>query len=396
MPRRLKIAALATKYHQHSHSQHIIDRILEGYGWAGRHHMPPIDEVGLYVDQVGDDDLSHERADRHAHLNIYPTIAETLTFGGSDLAVDGVLLIGEHGTYERNGKGQTLYPRYEFFMEIIKVFESSGSSVPVFNDKHLSWNWDWAKEMYDLSKTMNFAFMAGSSVPVTPRIPSVDMPWGAEVEEAMCISYGGVDSYDFHALEAIQCMVERRKSGESGVEWLEAYRGDRFWEAQQRNMWSPELFESTLARCDILNLAKEGANTIFPTNEQVRTIVEDPIAYHYQHRDGLKCTMILLNGLVGEWSFAARLAGRRKLLSTQMYLRMPSQAGTLATFFSPLVNNVVRMFMSGKPMYPIERTLLTTGLTAAGVESLHQQKRIETPELDITYQAPKTSTFYRS
>ena len=99
-------------------------------------------------------------------------------------------------------------------------------------------------------------------------------------------------------------------------------------------MWSSELFECALACCDILNLAKEGTNTIFPTIEQVRTIVEDLIAYHYQHRDGLKCTMILLNGLVGEWNFAARLVGRRKLLSTQMYLRMPSQAGTLATFFT--------------------------------------------------------------
>lgn len=397
MPRRLRIAALATKYYQHSHSQHIIDRFLEGYGWAGRHHVPPIKQLGLYVDQVGGDDLSRDRADRHPHLTIYPTIADALTLGSGKLAVDGVLLIGEHGKYDQNEKGQTLYPRYEFFMDVINVFESSGRSVPVFNDKHLSWNWDWAKKMYELSKTMGFAFMAGSSVPLTPRIPSVDMPLGAKVEEAMCISYGGVDSYDFHALEAIQCMVERRRDGESGVQWLQAYRGDRFWDAQQQNVWSPDLFESALSRCDILNLAKDNANTIFPTAQQIQATVEDPIAYHYQHRDGVKCTMILLNGLVGEWSFAARLAGRRKLLSTQMYLRMPSSAGTLATFFSPLVNNVEKMFVSGKPTYPLERTLLTTGLTAAGVDSLHHgQKRMETPHLGIAYQAPRNSTYYRT
>jgi hypothetical protein len=44
----------------------------------------------------------------------------------------------------------------------------------------------------------------------------------------------------------------------------------------------------------------------------------------------------------------------------------------------------------------VERTLLTTGLTAAGVESLYQgQTRIDTPHLAISYPAPETSTFWR-
>ena len=67
-----------------------------------------------------------------------------LTDGGRTLSVDGILLIGEHGTYPRNEKGQTLYPRYEFFAQIIDVFRKSGRSVPIFNDKHLSWSWDHA------------------------------------------------------------------------------------------------------------------------------------------------------------------------------------------------------------------------------------------------------------
>ncbi len=155
-------------------------------------------------------------------MKIYPTIAEALTLGGSKLAVDGVLLIGEHGKYPRNERRQTLYPRYEFFQEIVKVFRSSGRSVPVFSDKHLSWKWEWAKEMYDTARSMGFAFMAGSSLPVTWRTPSIEMPAGSVIREAMCVCYGGVDSYDIHALEAIQCMVERRKGGEAGVKWLEA------------------------------------------------------------------------------------------------------------------------------------------------------------------------------
>src|SRR5438105_2027727 len=178
MRTRPRIAAIATIFHKYSHAQHIADRFLEGYGWDSRHHRPPMDLVALYVDQCGENDLSRERAGRHPQMRIYPTIAEALTLGGSELAVDGVLLIGEHGRYPRNEKGQHLYPRYEFFQEIVRVFESSGRSVPVFNDKHLSWNWDWARQMYDTSRRLGFAFMAGSSLPVTWRTPSAEMPSG--------------------------------------------------------------------------------------------------------------------------------------------------------------------------------------------------------------------------
>ncbi len=180
MSARPKIAAVVTVYRQYSHAQHIVDRFLEGYGWNGEHHHPAMDLVSLYVDQVGADDLSRERAARFPAMKIYPTIAEALTPGSSKLAVDGVVLVGEHGNYPRNEKGQTKYPRYEFFQQIVKVFRDSGRSVPVFNDKHLSWNWDWAKEMYDTSRSMGFALQAGSSLPVTWRTPSLEMPYQRE------------------------------------------------------------------------------------------------------------------------------------------------------------------------------------------------------------------------
>src|SRR6266852_9037734 len=226
-----KLAAIVTVYRKHSHAQHIVDRFLDGYGWNGTHHHPPMDLVSLYVDQVGADDLSRERAGRFPNMKIYPTIAEALTCGGNSLAVDGVVIVGEHGSYPVNSRGQTQYPRYEFFQKMVEVFRSSKRSVPVFNDKHLSWNWDWAKEMYDTSRSMGFPFTAGSSLPVTWRIPSVEMPSGSIVREALCVCYGQVDSYDFRGLETIQCMVERRKGGETGVKWVQAYRGQRFWEA---------------------------------------------------------------------------------------------------------------------------------------------------------------------
>lgn len=394
---RPKIACIATVVYKYAHAQHFIDRFLEGYGWNGTHHRPPMDLVSLYVDQTPKDDLSRDRARRFPILKIYPSVADALTLGSSRLSVDGVLLIGEHGRYPYNDKGQHLYPRYELFQKIAEVFRASRRVVPVFNDKHLSWKWEWAREMYDTARELGFAFMAGSSLPVTWRTPSLELDYGAAVREAVCVGYGGVDSYDFHALETIQAMIERRRGGETGVQWVEAFRGDRFWQAYAEKVFPVDLVEAALCRSHTLTPARQGFNHVFPNFDDMRRLVKDPVAYRYRHSDGLLCTMLLVNGLVQDFNFAARIDGRPAPFSTQMYLPMPPARTTLANFFSPLVNNIEKMFLTGKPTYPVERTLLTTGLTAAGVESLFQkQARIATPHLAIPYRAPRESTFWRS
>ena len=396
---RPRIAAVVTEYRRYSHAQHILDRFLLGYGWEGRHHHPPMDLVALYVDQQPESDLSRSRAELCPWMKIYPTIAEALCQGGEKLDVDGVLLIGEHGRYPKNDKGQTLYPRYEFFQQIVEVFRTSGRSVPVFNDKHLSWNWVWAKEMVETSKQMGFAFLAGSSVPVTRRLPSIDMPLGAEVQEAMCIAPGGPDGYDIHALEGIQCMVERRRGGETGVVAIQALKGDAVWQAMKagpwsRGGWDPALFEACLCRSHTLGQAREGFNHFHPTPDQIPSLVGDnpAIAYRCEYADGLKTTMLLLEGLVGDFTFAARLKGRGEPLSTAMYL--PPRE--VCNFFTPLVHHCETLFLTLQAPYPIERTLLTTGMTAAGVESLWRGgKRLETPHLAVRYQPTAESTFWR-
>ncbi len=394
-PTRPKLAAITTTFFKYSHTQHIVDRFLEGYGWNGTHHHPAMDLVSLYVDQIGDRDLSRDRAKRFPSMKMYPTIAEALTLGGSKLAVDGIVVVGEHGKYPRNEKGQTEYPRYQFFQEIFKVLKSSGRAVPIFNDKHLSWKWAWAKEMYDTAREIGAPLMAGSSLPVTWRTPSIEMPMGSRINEALCVCYGGVDSYDYHGLETIQCMVERRHGGETGVKSMQAYRGEKFWGAMKEGVWPRDLMESALSRSHTLTPAREGFNDIMPTMEDMQRLVKNPVAYRYEHNDGLYSTMLLMSGLVKDFNFASRLD--KGILSTQMYLPMPDGRTTLANFFSPLVNNMEQMFLTGKATYPVERTLLTTGLTEAGVDSLFRgQTKLETPHLAIKYQPTRESTFWRS
>jgi len=403
--RRPRIAVVTPVYYKYSHSQHIVDRFLDGYGWEGRHHRPAMDVVSLYVEQVGANDLSRERAERHPQLKIYPTIAEALTRGTNKLAVDGVLLIGEHGRFPTNERGQQLYPRYEYFQQIVQVFRDSDRVAPVFNDKHLSWNWNYAREMYDTAAAMGFGLMAGSSLPVTWRQPSLDLPWAAEVEEIMGIWNGGIDGGDIHVIEAMQSIVERRRGGETGVRAVEAIRGERFWSALaagswDRGGWDPILLEACLSRSNQLNPARPTYSHILPTSDDIRRLAPESYAYRFEYADGTRASIVQLQparnqeggGIVGDCSVAARLKNG-ELFSVMFYLPYYSTRN----FFSPQVHHIESLFLTGKSPYPVERTLLTTGMTAAGIESLFQgSKRLDAPHLAVTYSPTRESTFWRT
>ena len=182
-------------------------------------------------------------------FKIYPTIADALTLGTGKLAVDGVLLIGEHGNYPNNDKGQKLYPRYEFMQQVVDVYDKSGRAVPVFNDKHLSYDWDKAKWMYDQSRRLKFPMAAGSSCSVTFRRPELDFPLDAPFEDALSVGGGWVeDGGIFHNLEVLQCFTERRKGGETGVRAVEHLQGQAVWKAEADGHWSRHLLDAALSR----------------------------------------------------------------------------------------------------------------------------------------------------
>jgi hypothetical protein len=395
-PAEKRLAVVTTEWRNRSHAWHMAERFLVGYPTQGKWHHPPFDVVAAYVDQQPENDLSRLRS-KEFGFPIYPTVAEAIRCGGDTLAVDAVLIIGEHGNYPDNEYGQKKYPRYEFFKQVTDVFRRDGRTTPVFNDKHLSWKWDWAKEMVDISRELNFGFTAGSSLPGTWRMPSIDMPYEAEVEEILCLAIGGLDSYDFHALEVIQCMAERRRGGETGVVAVQGLRGDAVWQAMaagnwKAGGWDPALFEACLCRTQTL-AQPETFSHRYPTPEQIREWVKDPIACRIEYADGLKATMLLLNGLVGDFTFAARLKGQAEPLSTLFYLPQTPNV----TYSAELMAKAEATFLTGKAPCPIERTLLTTGLVEAGVRSIGTgQKRLETPHLAVRYQAPRESLFLRS
>ncbi len=389
---RKKIALLATVVFEKSHAQHFIDRFALGYAWGGQWRQPQVDLVSLYVDQFPANDLARGRSKRYK-IPIHQSIAEALTLGTGKLAVDGVVIIGEHGDYPENELGQTLYPRYEFFKEAVKVFEASGRAAPVFNDKHLSTGWSHCAEMVADAKRLGFPFLAGSSLPVTRRLPAIDLPWGTPLSESVCVGYGGVEKYDFHGLETAQCMSERRRGGEAGVRSVLALRGEKMWAHAAGQKQTRRLLLSALSRSHTLPV-KEGYPGEALSFEWARQTFPDAYAYFIEHRDGFRTTLFMLG--VRDFNYAGLNAETGEITSCQMFLPMPGSSATTADFFNPLVHHIEDMVISNRSPYPVERTLLTSGVLIAAVTSLHRNGvSVETPELDVRYTAPKESTFWR-
>jgi hypothetical protein len=290
---------------------------------------------------------------------------------------------------------QRLYPRYQWFKEVVKVFQASGRAVPVFNDKHLSTTWAECAEMVADSKRLNFPFLAGSSLPVTWRLPAIDMPYGVPLVESVCVGYGNPDSYDFHGLETAQCMSERRLGGEVGIASVHAMRGEQLWERLARPDREVTRRLMVAALCRSHNLpVQDGYPVDRVSFEWARQALPRTLAYFIEHRDGFRTTLFLTS--IRDFNYAGLRKDTGEIVSCQMYLPMPGQSSTTADFFNPLVRHIENLVLENRAAYPVERTLLTSGMVIGGVQSLHRgQVLVPTPEMEVKYQGPEESQFWR-
>lgn len=377
--RKPRVAAIVTEFTYRSHAHVILENFLEPYLFNGKRTESGMEVVGLYVDQFPGREMAREVA-RSYGIRIYPTIAEALRAGGDRLAVDAVLSIGEHGRYPTNAKGQVEYPRKRFFDEIVAEFRRSGATAPVFNDKHLSYRAEWAREMVETARAMGFGLMAGSSVPLATRRPPLEMPPGARISEAVSLHGGTLEGYDFHALEVLQSMVESRAGGETGIREVEFLDGDRLWKAADEGRWSPELADA--ARATDPDPTRPG-----PLRDLVRSGREKKKIHGIllTYKDGLRAMVLNAARDGTHWHFACRMAGDPTPRATSFYVG-PWDNRNL---FKALSHAIQAFFRGGRPPYPIERTLLTTCALDAAMESRFRgQKPIRTPFLDVAYQPP--------
>jgi hypothetical protein len=358
--RRPRVAVILNVYFPNSHADVFVGRLLEGYRLNGVSHRPRLKTEAFYVDQFPNNDMAREQAAEYG-VTIYPDVASALRLGGSKLAVDGVAIVGEHGQYPRTRRGNVMYPRAKRFDEVTQVFAADGRVVPLFHDKYFAYEWDDAKRMYDKIRQMRIPLFCGSSLPWTWRRPPLEFPRGIELDEVMAVSFSDIEEHGYHAVELLQAMAERRKGGETGVESIRLVEGEAVWKMG----WSRDLLDAALTR---------------RVNKGYGNECKNPQAIQVRYRDGLKASILNLNGMTMDYLFAARdKAGRVYSSCFYIQLYVHNHWGFMVRAFEDVV-------LTKKTAMPIERTLLSTGITLFGLESrVQEQKWLDTPQLAISY-----------
>jgi hypothetical protein len=386
--KRVRVAAVFTVLRFRSHAYNILENFFKPYYFGGKPIDPGCDVVAFYADQFPDGDMTRDVSKRFK-VPLFKSIRDAVSLGGKESAVDAVLSIGEHGEYPFNTLGQHLYPRKRFFDEITKPMLAAGKSAPIFNDKHLSWSWTEAKQMYDVCRKHGIPLAAGSSVPLAQRIPMVEIPDGTEYAEAVSIHGGGFESYDFHALEVLQSFVESRKGGETGVSEVELLHGDALMKAIRSGRISQPLIDAAMAaeksaakkRQRFPGRGKSGrpAKPRKPIPNLKRP--KGPHAIVLTYKDGFRAATLVVPGGADRWNFACRLKGETKPRATMLF----NGPWGNRCLFKALSHSIQHLFKTRKEPYPVERTLLATGILDAAVRSFATGRSIRTPHLEFAY-----------
>ena len=368
-----KVAGVVTEYRHNSHADVFLTRMLQSDTFDGLGAWPQMKLASLFTDQVPKTDTSRGHSEKY-RFPIYPSIRETLTQSTDKLAVDGVMLVAEHGTYAKSGTEQTIYPKRRLFTEVADVFRHSGRSVPVFIDKHLADNWQDAKWIYDTARELKVPLMAGSSVPSTWRVPPTDVRRGAKLKQIVGLSYHTHDAYGFHGLEGLQALAERRAGGETGVRRVQCLTGDAVWDTLENGVCDKAVFEAAIESISSKRWLK--------LKKTIREATKSPSVFVIDYSDGLRVLMFTLNGAIEEWTAAWRESDNDAIEA----VRFEVQEERPHAHFTIQTMGIERMMQTGRPTWPVERTLLTSGILEAALISKHRSDEpLDTPYLDVKY-----------
>jgi hypothetical protein len=332
-----------------------VGRLLDGYRLNGLWHSPRLRTVSFYVDQFPLNDMAREQAAEHG-IRICRSVSEAVE------GAEGIAVIGEHGDYPRTRRGNFMYPRKRYFDEVVKSFEARGRVVPLFNDKYFAYEWSDARSMAERVHALKIPFFCGSSVPLSWQRPELDLPRSPQFDELLGVSYSDLEEHAYHAIEAVQSVAERR--GETGVASVRYVEGEAVWKL------SPQLLEAALAR---------------RVNPPPRDRGQKAEAFEIRYRDGLRASILNLDGKTRDYLVALRLKGASAPRASCFYISLyvHSHWGFMVQAFENLV-------LTRKPQVPLERTLLANGILLAGLESrLNGGTWVDTPELAMSYTWPR-------
>ena len=368
-----KVAGLTTTYYHNSHADVLMTKLVRTDTMDNKGTTLPVKLASLFTEQIHRENMAPAIAN-DAGIKQFTTIRDALTLGTGKLSVDGVLMIAEHGQYPESSTGQFIFPKKRWFEEISSVMKQSNRTVPVFCDKHLADNYEDAKWIYDEARKSGIPLMAGSSVPITWRYPPVDSKRGAKLRQVVVTTHGRLDSYGIHALEAAQSLAERRSGGETGVAKVRFIDGKDVWKPEAAALYDRTLLDSALGKLKDFPL-KPGS--------KVESLVSRPGLMVVDYRDGLRVCVFVLEGAVQEWASAWKYED-----GTTESTVFWTQELRPFYHFNLQMAGTSQFFRTRVPPWPLERTLLTSGILDALLVSRRDGgKVIETPHLNINYQS---------
>lgn len=372
------IAVLGTVYRPLSCMYHLAGRFLHGWPEDSHLHIPSQYVSTLWVEQAPENDVSRTLA-REFHFRKTRTIHEAL-IDDHRLAVRGVMIIAEHGNYPRNDMGQVLYPKFDIFAQVVAAFHEVGQVCPVYVARHLSHDFDKAKQMVAWSQQMSFSLLAGSPVPFAQRSGDLEITPDADVEEVLVAAFGPVEVGGFDALEALQSIIEQRNGGETGVSAVTCLTGKEVWRAGDTEQWRWDLLDAALAQSTSANLGDVRVNTGSMAVSGMPAT--PPIAFLIEYVDGSRGTVLLLNGHTQDVTAAVGFKNTDQIKSGR-YELLPLPG---LRHYDRLAASLEQFFASGQAPSPVERNLLTTSVLTAAMQShAYRGTRIETPQCNVNY-----------
>jgi len=359
-----RVAVIVTEYRFNSHADVILGRLLGDFDYK-----PRIQVASLYTDQVPDNDMSREAAERNS-IPIYSTIEETIRYAHEQGGLDGVVIIGEHGDYPEDEKGRKHYPRRRLLEETLNSLDELELRIPIFSDKHFAYQIEDTVWMFEQLRKRGIPFLGGSSIPHAPYVPAFDVNKLKDAKEILVLSYSTiVEAYGYHGLELLQSLAEKRAGGETGVRSVSALEGEEVWEAMDRKEWPEDLLLSSL------NIVKEDSGHVHP-----RERGETPWLFIVDYEDGTKGYVFQQNTVSDQWRFAFR-DGQGEIVSAISFSELARPFG----HFETLTRIVEDFVISGTEPFPAERVLMSSGLINYVMDALHEHKKLETPALRIHY-----------
>jgi hypothetical protein len=342
-------------------AQQLLDRFLLGYPRDGEFHRLEHCVISAHLLETANANASLDARVKE-HGLIFETNLERAITGADALAVIW------------RGGGADAQDAI-----IQRVLNQAAPGACCFVHGALGTNLAAARAHAALAASRGIRLLAGTPMGVSWRLPDLELPAGAAVKEALIVVQGASPGSELDGLEGILPILERRRGGESGVRAVRSVSGEGLWQSSRERGWSWDLLATALSRSDSPqgDAVTDGRTEDLVGLGLVPKLAREPRGWLIDHRDGLRSSILVLDGVVADCNIALQLSNGA-MLSAQLY-RPPKPA---QHEFSRLASIVEGFFKAGEPPWPVRRSILTAGLLEAfRTASARQDEVLETPLL---------------